>query len=136
MAPGSRLGAVVVVGQLGVDVRRGRVGYPSRSRGRFNVTGHEATGSALGIALTMASLILMPTLGIAKRRLGRRLGSRATAGEGQQNLLCAYLAGAVLLGLAGNAAFGWSWLDPVAGLVAAAVAVREGFEAWCGRDCC
>jgi divalent metal cation (Fe/Co/Zn/Cd) transporter len=100
------------------------------------VTGHAATGSDLGIALTIASLIVMPTLGIAKQRLGRRLGSGATAGEGQQNLLCAYLAGAVLLGLAGNAAFGWWWLDPIAGLVVAAMAVREGFEAWRGDDCC
>src|SRR5438132_12998116 len=81
----------------------------------------------LGIGLTISSLLLMPALGIAKQRLGDRLGSAATAGEGSQNLLCAYLAGAVLLGLVGNAAFGWWWLDPLAGLAVAVMAVKEGF---------
>jgi len=71
-----------------------------------------------------------------KRRLGARLGSGATAGEGTQNLLCAYLAGAVLLGLAANALLGWWWLDPLMALVVAGVAVREGVEAWRGEDCC
>jgi divalent metal cation (Fe/Co/Zn/Cd) transporter len=97
---------------------------------------HQPDISLLGIALTLSSLILMPALGIAKHRLGRRLGSGATAGEGTQNLLCAYLAAAVLAGLLGNAAFGWWWLDPLAGLVVAGVAVREGLEAWRGDACC
>jgi len=78
----------------------------------------------------------MPALGIAKQRLGSRLGSGATAGEGGQNLLCAYLAAAVLAALVANSLWGWWWVDPVAGLVVAAVAVREGREAWKGENCC
>ena len=78
----------------------------------------------------------MPALGIAKQRVAQRLGSQATHGEGTQNLLCAYLAAAVLLGLAGNALFGWWWLDPAAALLVAAVAVHEGVETWRGEGCC
>jgi divalent metal cation (Fe/Co/Zn/Cd) transporter len=92
--------------------------------------------SRLGIALTATSLVLMPAFGIAKRRVGRRLGSAATAGEGTQNLLCAYLSAAVLAGLLANAAFGWWWADPLAALVVAAIAVREGLETWRGDECC
>jgi divalent metal cation (Fe/Co/Zn/Cd) transporter len=102
------------------------------------VVHHEARVSGPGMALTATSLVLMPLLGVAKHRLGARLGSGATAGEGTQNLLCAYLAGAVLVGLAANALLGWWWLDPLAGLAVAAVAVREGVGAWRGDacDCC
>ncbi|MEZ0070839.1 divalent metal cation (Fe/Co/Zn/Cd) transporter [Planotetraspora sp. GP83] len=100
------------------------------------VTGQEAASSVLGIVLTGLSLALMPLLGVAKRRLGARLGSGATAGEGAQNLLCAYLAGAVLAGLAANAAIGWWWLDPLIGMAVAAVAVKEGRQAWLGQECC
>jgi divalent metal cation (Fe/Co/Zn/Cd) transporter len=92
--------------------------------------------SWLGMALTASSVIGMPLLGIAKVRLANQLGSAATRGEGNQNLLCAYLAAAVLVGLAANAAFGIWWLDPVAALVIAAVAVREGIETWHGEGCC
>lgn len=99
-------------------------------------TGHRAGNSVLGIVLTAASLVIMPVLGVAKQRLGARLDSGATAGEGTQNLLCAATAAAVLIGLAGNALFGAWWLDPVIGLVIAAVAVKEGREAWKGEDCC
>jgi divalent metal cation (Fe/Co/Zn/Cd) transporter len=88
------------------------------------VTGEHADTSYLGMALVASSLIGMPLLGIAKRRLADKLGSVATRGEGTQNLLCAYLAGAVLLGLLGNTLFGWWWLDPIAALVIAGVAVR------------
>ena len=77
----------------------------------------------------------MPYLGIAKQRLAERLGSPATKGEGRQNLLCAYLAGALLVGLLANAAVGAWWLDPVVGLLIAAVAIREGVEAWRGEGC-
>jgi divalent metal cation (Fe/Co/Zn/Cd) transporter len=97
---------------------------------------HRPETTLLGIGLTISSLVLMPALGIAKQRLGARLGSGATAGEGGQNLLCAYLAGAVLAGLIANSLLGWWWLDPVAGLVVAAMAVREGREAWRGEECC
>jgi len=103
---------------------------------RHLLTGAEAETSWLGIALTSSSLVGMPLLGLAKRRLADRLGSVATRGEGTQNLLCAYLAGAVLVGLLGNAVFGLWWLDPVAALVIAGVAVREGIESWQGRGCC
>ncbi len=92
--------------------------------------------SVLGMALTASSLIGMPLLGVAKQRLATTLDSQATHGEGTQNLLCAYLAGAVFLGLAGNALFGWWWLDPIAALAIAAVAVREGLETWRGEGCC
>jgi divalent metal cation (Fe/Co/Zn/Cd) transporter len=95
-----------------------------------------ARTSWLGIALAVASLIVMPALGTAKRRLGARLGSAATAGEGTQNLLCAYLAAAVLAGLLANTAFGWWWLDPVVALGIAGLAVREGIQAWHGEECC
>jgi divalent metal cation (Fe/Co/Zn/Cd) transporter len=100
------------------------------------ITGEQAETSWLGMALTASSVVGMPLLGIAKRRLADRLGSAATRGEGNQNLLCAYLAGAVFLGLAGNALFGLWWLDPVAALVIAAVAIREGLETWRGEGCC
>jgi divalent metal cation (Fe/Co/Zn/Cd) transporter len=92
--------------------------------------------SWLGIALAATSVIGMPLLGMAKQRLADQLGSAATKGEGRQNMLCAYLAGALLLGLLGNAAFGAGWLDPLIGLLIAAVAVKEGREAWRGEGCC
>ena len=92
--------------------------------------------SWVGIGLSIGSVILMPMLGIAKERLADHLGSAATKGEGRQNMLCAYLAGALLVGLVGNAALGAWWLDPLVGLLIAAVAVREGVEAWRGEGCC
>jgi len=103
---------------------------------RTLVTGHEAETSWLGIALTIGSAIFMPAFGIAKRRVGEQLGSAATKSEGTQNMLCAYLALAVLAGLLGNTLFGAWWLDPLAGLFIAYVAVREGREAWRGDECC
>ena len=78
----------------------------------------------------------MPYLGIAKERLADRLHSAATKGEGRQNMLCAYLAGALLLGLLANMALGAWWLDPAVGLLIAGVAVKEGVEAWRGEGCC
>ncbi len=92
--------------------------------------------SPVGIGLAVGSVILMPVLGIAKQRLADQLGSAATAGEGRQNMLCAYLAGALLVGLLANAMAGAWWLDPVVGLLIAALAVREGREAWRGEGCC
>jgi divalent metal cation (Fe/Co/Zn/Cd) transporter len=94
------------------------------------------SSSVLGIVITASSVVLMPALGIAKRRLGERLGSGATAGEGTQNLLCAAQGAAVLLGLAANAAVGAWWLDGVVALGLAAFAVKEGREAWRGEGCC
>jgi divalent metal cation (Fe/Co/Zn/Cd) transporter len=92
--------------------------------------------TAVGIALTASSVVLMPLLGRAKRGLGEQLGSGATAGEGTQNILCAMQAAAVLIGLAANAALGAWWLDPVIALFIAYVAVREGRETWAGEACC
>jgi divalent metal cation (Fe/Co/Zn/Cd) transporter len=92
--------------------------------------------SWIGISLAIGSVIFMPMLGIAKQRLADQMGSAATAGEGRQNMLCAYLAGALLVGLLGNALVGAWWLDPIVALLIAAVAVREGLEAWRGEGCC
>ena len=100
------------------------------------LAGDRATTSWLGVALSITSLIVMPLLGAAKKRLGARLGSGATSGEGTQNLLCASLAAAVLVGLLANTLLGWWWLDPVVALGIAALAVREGLGAWRGEDCC
>ena len=92
--------------------------------------------SWLGIGLALFTAPTMPLLARAKRRVGDRLGSVATAKEGQQNLLCAYLSVALLIGLGANALVGWWWADPVAALVIAAVAAREGRESWRGEGCC
>jgi divalent metal cation (Fe/Co/Zn/Cd) transporter len=92
--------------------------------------------SVVGLVVTATSLVGMPFLGLAKQRLAATLGSSATHGEGSQNLICAYLAGAVFLGLAGNALLGWWWLDPIAALLIAGVAVKEGIEIWRGEGCC
>jgi divalent metal cation (Fe/Co/Zn/Cd) transporter len=97
--------------------------------------GHPAV-SVLGMALAVWSLVTMPLLGVAKQRIAEEIGSAATKGEGRQNILCAYLAGALLIGLLGNATAGAWWLDPAVGLLIAAVAVREGADAWRGEGCC
>src|SRR4051794_8135000 len=92
--------------------------------------------SVLGMLLAVFSLVTMPLLGIAKQRIADEIGSAATKGEGRQNVLCAYLAAALLIGLLGNAIAGAWWLDPVVGLLIAAVAVKEGVDAWRGDGCC
>ncbi|MDQ3733345.1 MAG: cation transporter [Actinomycetota bacterium] len=99
-------------------------------------TGSEADPSPVGIGLAIASLAVMPFLSLAQRRTGRQLGSNAVVADGTQTLLCTYLSAVLLIGLVLNAALGWSWADPIAGLVIAAVAVREGREAWRGEGCC
>jgi divalent metal cation (Fe/Co/Zn/Cd) transporter len=103
---------------------------------RALVGGEHPDVSMLGIALATFSLITMPLLGIAKQRIADQIGSAATKGEGRQNVLCAYLAGALLIGLVGNAVAGAWWLDPLVGMLIAAVAVKEGMEAWRGEGCC
>jgi divalent metal cation (Fe/Co/Zn/Cd) transporter len=100
------------------------------------LAGERPQTSWLGIGLAASSLVGMPVLGIAKRRLAETLDSVATLGEGTQNLLCAGLAAAVLVGLVGNALLGLWWLDPAAALVIAAVALREGRASWRGEGCC
>jgi divalent metal cation (Fe/Co/Zn/Cd) transporter len=102
-------------------------------------TGAHPETSWIGIGLALVTAPTMPLLARAKGRVGRRLESRATVSEGQQNMICAYLSIALLVGLGANALFGWWWADPLAGIVIAAVAVREGREAWHGEmsdDCC
>jgi Cation efflux family len=102
---------------------------------RALATGDRAETSIMGIVLTAGTAVLEPALGLAKRRLGARLGSAATAGEGTQNLLCAYLAAAVLAGLLANTLFGAWWLDGVVALAISGWAVAEGRRAWAGRGC-
>ena len=97
---------------------------------------HETSPTFLGFAVTASSLPVMPALGIAKTRLARHLDSDATAGEGTHNLLCAAPAFAVLVGLDVHKVTGANWVDPAVALVLAAWAVREGVEAWRGKDCC
>jgi divalent metal cation (Fe/Co/Zn/Cd) transporter len=99
------------------------------------ISGAEIETSWLGIGLTLATLAICQPLGFAKRRLGARLGSGATVGEGTQNLLCGYLAIAVLVGLVANAAIGLWWLDPVVALLIAGVAFQEGRKALRGEGC-
>jgi divalent metal cation (Fe/Co/Zn/Cd) transporter len=110
--------------------------YVAVESARALIGGERPEESWVGIALAASSVVLMPLLGIAKQRIADQIGSAATKGEGRQNMLCAYLAAALLLGLLGNAAFGAWWLDPVVGLLIAAVAVKEGREAWRGEGCC
>jgi len=96
----------------------------------------EAQHSTIGIALAALSLVIMPVLSYAQRRAGRELGSLSAVADSKQTLLCTYLSAVLLVGLLLNSIFGWSWADPIAGLVIAGVAVREGIEAWKGDNCC
>jgi len=96
----------------------------------------EAAPSTVGILLATVSLLVMPVLSRAQRRAGRELGSRSAVADSQQTLLCTYLSAVLLVGLLLNSLFGWSWADPIAALVIAAVAVKEGREAWRGQHCC
>lgn len=98
--------------------------------------GGEARHSTIGIALAATSLAVMPLLSWAQRRAGRELGSRSAVADSKQTLLCTYLSAVVLVGLLLNSLFGWSWADPVAALFIAAIAVREGLQAWRGDGCC
>ena len=98
---------------------------------------HPASATLLGIVLTASSLVIMPVLGIAKHRLGARLGSGATAGEGTQNLMCAAQAAGVLLALVVVAVWPGGWpIDPIIALAIAGWSVWEGHRAWRGADCC
>ena len=99
------------------------------------IEGAAAETSWLGIGLTTGTLMICPWLGRAKQRVAEKLGSRATYGEGTQNVLCAILAGAVLVGLAANTLFNLWWLDPAIALAISAICVREGQKAWRGEEC-
>jgi divalent metal cation (Fe/Co/Zn/Cd) transporter len=96
----------------------------------------EAEHSTPGIVLAALSLAIMPFLSAAQRRAGRELGSASAVADSKQTLLCTYLSAVLLVGLLANSLFGWSWADPIAALVIAAVAVKEGREAWRGDNCC
>ncbi|WP_237565713.1 cation diffusion facilitator family transporter [Ornithinimicrobium cerasi] len=100
------------------------------------LTGSRPESSTVGIVLATLSLMVMPVLSWAQRRTGRELGSGAVHADGTQTLLCTYLSAVLLVGLLANSLLGWWWLDAVAALVIAAVAVREGREAWRGDGCC
>lgn len=98
--------------------------------------GHEPSASWLGIGLAAFTGVTMPLLALVKRRVGRRLGSAAAVKEASQTQLCAYLSVALLAGLLANALAGWWWADPLAALVIAGVAIREGVQTWRGDGCC
>ena len=95
----------------------------------------EAAHSTAGLILAAVSLVVMPLLSYGQRRTGRELGSRSAVADSKQTLLCTYLSAVLLVGLGLNTLFGWAWADPVAGLVIAGVAVKEGLEAWRGDPC-
>ena len=96
----------------------------------------EPEHSPVGIALAAVSLLIMPFLSWFERRTGRELGSASAVADSKQTLLCTYLSAVLLVGLVLNSTLGWSWADPLAALVIAAVAVKEGLEAWRGDACC
>lgn len=96
----------------------------------------EARHSTIGIVLAAVSLAIMPVLSLAQRRAGRELGSLSAVADSKQTLLCTYLSAVLLAGLLANSLLGWSWADPIAALVIAVVAVREGRQAWKGDTCC
>jgi divalent metal cation (Fe/Co/Zn/Cd) transporter len=110
--------------------------YVSVEAVRALVGDGEPEHSTPGLVLAAVSVAVMPGLSWAQRRAGRALGSASAVADSKQTLLCTYLSAVLLVGLAVNSAFGWSWADPIAGLVIAAVALREGREAWRGDACC
>ncbi|SEG07447.1 Cation efflux family protein [Saccharopolyspora kobensis] len=110
--------------------------YVTVESARSLLGAESADHSTVGIVLAALSLVIMPGLSCAQRRTGRELGSASAVADSKQTLLCTYLSGVLLVGLLLNSAFGWSWADPVVALVIAAVAVKEGREAWRGEHCC
>jgi hypothetical protein len=99
------------------------------------LTGEGGEASRVGIIIATLSLVIMPVLSWAQRRTGRQLGSATVVADSKQTLLCTYLSAVLLVGLLLNATLGWWWADPAVGLVIAALAVREGREAWRGDAC-
>jgi divalent metal cation (Fe/Co/Zn/Cd) transporter len=96
----------------------------------------EAKPAPVGIGLAAVSLLMMPLLSAAQRRAGHEYGSASAVADSKQTLLCAYLSAVLLVGLLATATLGWWWADPAAALVIAAVAVKEGRDAWRGDGCC
>lgn len=96
----------------------------------------EPDHSTVGIALAAVSLAIMPFLSWFERRTGRELGSASAVADSKQTLLCTYLSAVLLVGLVLNSTLGWTWADPLAALVIAVIAVKEGVSAWRGDTCC
>lgn len=96
----------------------------------------EAEPSLIGIVVAALSLAIMPALSLAQRGAGREFGSASAVADSKQTLLCTYLSAILLAGLALNGLLGWSWADPIAALGIAAIAIREGVNAWRGDPCC
>jgi divalent metal cation (Fe/Co/Zn/Cd) transporter len=92
--------------------------------------------SVVGIVLSVVSLIVMPLLARAKRRVAARLDSRALHADSRQTDICAYLSAILLGGLLLNALFGWWWADPVAAFCMLPLILREGIGAVHDRSCC
>jgi divalent metal cation (Fe/Co/Zn/Cd) transporter len=114
------------------------VAYIAIGASRDLLGSHHPGVSWVGIGLAAVTAPTMPLLAGAKRQVGRKLNSSATVSEASQNMICAYLSIALLMGLLVNALAGWWWADPLAALAIAVVAAREGREAWRGEscDCC
>ncbi len=104
--------------------------YIAIAAGRDLLAGEHPGVSWVGVGLAAVTAATMPLLARSKRRVGRALGSGATVAEGGQNMICAYMSLALLAGLGANALAGLWWADPVAALVIAAVAAREGIVTW------
>lgn len=98
--------------------------------------GDRPRNSPVGIAVTVLSLIVMFSLARSKRRVGMALGNQLIVADAAETKLCSLLSAATLAGLVANVTVGWWWVDPLAGLVIAVLAVREGREAWHGELCC
>jgi divalent metal cation (Fe/Co/Zn/Cd) transporter len=110
--------------------------YVTVDAARALVGTSEADPSLPGIVLAALSLLVMPFLSAAQRDAGHELGSASAVADSKQTLLCTYLSAILLVGLVANATLGWSWADPIAALAIAAIAVKEGRDAWRGEGCC
>ncbi len=99
------------------------------------IQGEPAAVSPVGIALAVASLIVMPILARRKRAVSRELGSLAMESDSRQTDLCAYLSAVLLAGLGLNALFGWWWADPVAAFGMVVIIISEGIRAFRGDSC-
>lgn len=109
--------------------------YVTVESARDLLGGHHPATSWVGIGLSVVTLIAMPPLAAAKRRVGTALGSSATASESRQTRLCAYLSAALLAGLLANTVVGWWWADPTVALLIGATGLREARDAWRGNSC-
>jgi divalent metal cation (Fe/Co/Zn/Cd) transporter len=135
---GSRIGSHVAErrAQQAISISFGLLAaYVAVESLRTLAAGNHPDASWVGIALAGFTVVSMPLLARAKRRVGHALGSSATVSEARQTSLCAYLSVALLVGLGANAVFGLWWADPTAALVIAAIAAREGVQSWRGEAC-